>query len=104
MGLLLDLPSIGCAKSNLCSDYIEPSKKEGSYSFIFHNNEVIGAAVRTGKNTKPVFLSVGHRISLEAAIRFALRVSRFRIPEPTRLAHNYLNKLLAGIDGNISYI
>ena len=76
----------------------------GSCSFSFYNNEVIGAAVRTRKNTKPVFLSVGHRISLEAAIKFALRVSRFRIPEPIRLAHNYLNKLLTGIDGNISYI
>jgi deoxyribonuclease V len=104
MGLLLDLPSIGCAKSNLCGDYEEPDKKEGSFSFIFHNNEMIGAAVRTMENTKPVFLSAGHKISLKTAVKYALRVSRFRIPEPTRLAHNYLNKLLTGVDCNISYI
>jgi deoxyribonuclease V len=97
MGLLLDLPSIGCAKSNLCGDYKEPPKEEGSFSFIYHNREIIGAAVRTRKNTKPVFISPGHKISLETAVKFALKLSRFRIPEPTRLAHNYLNKNLTGV-------
>jgi deoxyribonuclease V len=97
MGLLLDLPSIGCAKSKLCGDYEEPSEEEGSFSFIHHNDEVIGAAVRTRKNTKPVFISAGHKISLETAVKFALQSSRFRIPEPTRLAHNYLNKHLTGV-------
>ncbi len=104
MGLLLDLPSIGCAKSNLCGEYAEPNETEGSFSFVLHNNEVIGAAVRTRENTKPVFLSAGHKISLKKAVKFALQVSRFRIPEPIRLAHNYLNKHLTGVDCNISYI
>jgi deoxyribonuclease V len=97
MGLLLDLPSIGCAKSKLCGDYKEPSGEEGSFSFIYHDGEVVGAAVRTRVNTKPVFISAGHKISLDTAVKFALKSSRFRTPEPTRLAHNFLNKHLTGV-------
>jgi deoxyribonuclease V len=97
MGLLLDLPSVGCAKSILCGSYEGLSEEEGGFSLIYHNDEVIGAAVRTRENTKPVFISAGHKISLDTAVKFALESSRFRIPEPTRLAHNYLNKHLTGV-------
>lgn len=97
MGLLLDLPAVGCAKSNLCGDYKEPAGEKGSFTLIYHKDEVIGAAVRTRENTRPVFISAGHKISLDTAVKFALKSSRFRIPEPTRLAHNYLNKRLTGV-------
>jgi deoxyribonuclease V len=97
MGLLLDLPAVGCAKSNLCGDYKEPAGEKGSFSLIYHKEEVIGAAVRTRENTRPVFISAGHKISLDTAVKFALNSSSFRIPEPTRLAHNYLNKHLTGV-------
>jgi len=66
-------------------------KEKGSYCYITDSDEIIGAAVRTRYDTKPVFVSVGNKICLESAIRYTLSVSKFRIPEPTRLAHNYLN-------------
>jgi deoxyribonuclease V len=62
---------------------------------ITDSDEIIGAAVRTRYDTKPVFVSVGNKICLESAIKYTLSVSKFRIPEPTRLAHNYLNFIAA---------
>ncbi|MHB8280670.1 MAG: endonuclease V [Candidatus Humimicrobiaceae bacterium] len=64
----------------------------GEYSFLKENNEIIGAAIVTKDNIKPVFNFQGHRISLNSAIKFTLDVSKFRIPEPIRLAHNYLQE------------
>lgn len=95
MGVILDTASIGCAKSILCGDYdkLSPDRKKGSFLYITDGGEVIGAAVRTADNTKPVFVSVGHKISLESAIKYTLYVSRYRIPEPIRLAHNYLKNI-----------
>ena len=93
MGIILNLPSIGCAKKKLCGqyDYLSLDKEKGSYCYITDSDKIIGAAVRTRYDTKPVFVSVGNKICLESAIRYTLSVSKFRIPEPTRLAHNYLN-------------
>jgi deoxyribonuclease V len=93
MGIILDLPSVGCAKKKLCGNYNESSlqKEKGNFCHITDNNEVIGAAVRTKHGIKPIFISVGNEISLESAIKYTLSVSRFKVPEPTRLAHNHLN-------------
>ena len=93
IGLLLDIPSIGCAKRKLCGNYKGGLKKRGGYKFIWDDSEIIGAAVVTRDNVKPVFVSQGHKISLDSAIRYTLDVSRFRIPEPIRRAHNYLRKV-----------
>ena len=90
MGILFDLPSIGCAKKKLCGDYQGSLIYRGEYSFLKENGEIIGAALVTKDNIKPVFVSQGHKISLNSAIKFTLDVSKFRIPEPIRLAHNYL--------------
>jgi deoxyribonuclease V len=90
MGILLSLPSIGCAKKRLCGDYQGSLIYRGEYSFLKENDEIIGAALVTKDNIKPVFISQGHKISLSSAIKFTLDVSKFRIPEPIRLAHNYL--------------
>jgi deoxyribonuclease V len=90
MGILLNLPSIGCAKKKLCGDYQGNLIYKGEYSFLKENDEIIGAALVTKDNIKPVFISQGHKISLSSAIKFTLNVSKFRIPEPIRLAHNYL--------------
>ena len=88
LGLLLDKPSIGCAKSKLCGDYAEPGKKKGDFSFIMYKGKVIGAALRTRVNTKPIFVSIGHKIDLKAAIELILKCTRtFRIPEPLRFVH-----------------
>ncbi len=89
LGLLLGLPTIGCAKSRLTGRYAEPDEAAGSVSPLWDgDHEQIGAVVRTRTRVKPVFVSVGHRIGLDAAVAWVLRLTRgLRLPEPTRLAH-----------------
>ena len=88
MGLLMDIPSIGCAKSWLSGRYKEPDQEKGSNSCLRDGNEIIGAVVRTRKQVKPLFVSVGHRINLQDSIRIVLKCCRrYRLPEPIRLAH-----------------
>ncbi|MGD9139573.1 MAG: deoxyribonuclease V [Desulfobacterales bacterium] len=87
IGLLLDLPSIGCAKTRLLGRYIEPHATKGCYSYLKDGNETIGAAVRTRSRVKPVFVSIGHRINLRDSIKIVLRCCpRYRLPETTRRA------------------
>lgn len=87
LGLILDRPSVGCAKSLLCGDFDMPGSDKGEWSPVRDGDEEIGRAVRTRTNVKPIFVSVGHRVSLDAALEFALAVSpKYRIPEPTRRA------------------
>ena len=87
LGLLLDRPTLGCAKSTLVGRYAEPADELGAWTPLLADGEVVGAAVRTRPRVKPVFVSVGHRLSLETAIRLVLACSRgHRLPEPTRLA------------------
>jgi deoxyribonuclease V len=88
LGVLLDAPTVGCAKSRLCGDYVEPGPRKGSQSPLVDGDEVIGAVVRTRDNVRPVFVSVGHRIDLETAVSLVLNcTTRYRLPEPTRWAH-----------------
>ena len=89
VGVLLDVPVIGCAKSVLFGDFKEPAEKKGSYSHMYDKEgRVVGAAVRTRDGVKPVYVSVGNRITLPQAIDLVLACSpRYRIPEPLRLAH-----------------
>ena len=88
LGLFLDVPTIGCAKSRLCGTYEEPGTEAGSSTELLDEDEVIGEVVRTRKGTKPVYVSVGYKISLQQAVRWVLMCCRgFRLPEPTRLAH-----------------
>jgi len=88
LGVLFDLPTIGCAKSRLIGHYEEPGPEAGSWTPLTDHGEVIGAAVRTKKGSKPLFVSIGHKIDLPTAIDTVLRLTRgYRLPEPTRLAH-----------------
>lgn len=88
LGILLDTPAIGCAKSRLCGSCQAPAEKAGSYSELLDNEEVIGAVVRTKNSVKPLYISIGHKIDLPGAIRLVLDCCRgYRLPEPTRLAH-----------------
>ncbi|MCH9036203.1 MAG: endonuclease V [Chloroflexi bacterium] len=68
IGLLMDVPTIGCAKSRLCGVHAAPGAERGSYSYLTDGEEVIGAVLRTKPRTNPIFVSVGHRIDLETAI------------------------------------
>ncbi|MGH7255935.1 MAG: deoxyribonuclease V [Nitrospirales bacterium] len=88
IGLLLDRPVIGCAKSLLAGTYREPGRAKGSVSDILdRDGDVIGAVVRTRDGVNPVFVSVGHKVGLPTAVRLTLACApRYRVPEPTRLA------------------
>lgn len=92
-GVLVDKPSIGCAKSKLIGEYIEPANEVGSVSPLLSDSETIGYVVRTKASAKPIFISPGHRVSFETAVSLTLQCTRNRrIPEPTRLAHNSVSK------------
>ncbi|HEU5367096.1 MAG TPA: deoxyribonuclease V [Ktedonobacterales bacterium] len=90
LGLLLDLPSIGCAKSILTGHLKgELGKEVGARVPLVADGEVIGMGLRTKVRTNPLIISQGHRISLETAVEYVLQCCRgYRLPEPTRQAHN----------------
>ena len=94
LGLILDCPTIGCAKSRLVGSYREPGNRKGSVANLTDDEKnTIGAVVRSREGCKPIFISAGHRIGLDAAVRRTLEcVTRYRIPEPTRLAHQLVNE------------
>jgi deoxyribonuclease V len=94
IGLLLDVPTIGCAKTRLVGSFEEPGPNPGDYSPLMDGEDMLGAVLRTRKGVKPIFVSVGHKISLERAIEVVLACcTRFRLPEPTRRAHILTNRL-----------
>ncbi|MGD2105328.1 MAG: deoxyribonuclease V [Anaerolineae bacterium] len=88
LGVLLDLPSVGCAKSVLCGHHGSLKAERGSWTHLVDGDEVIGAAVRTRTEVNPVFVSIGHRVDLESAVSLVLACApRYRLPETTRWAH-----------------
>ncbi len=87
LGLALDLPAIGCAKSVLVGGYSGLGEERGSTLPLLDRGEVVGAAVRTRGGVRPVYVSVGHRVTLAAACALVLATSDFRVPEPLRAAH-----------------
>jgi deoxyribonuclease V len=92
LGLMAGLPTIGCAKSRLCGEAEEPGLERGSWSALVDGREVIGRVLRTRNGVKPLYVSVGHLIGLEAAAEWVLRLAtRYRLPEPARVA-DYLSK------------
>lgn len=100
VGVLVDLPTIGCAKRVLVGTSEEPGESRGSRTDLIHGDDVVGAAVRTRRGASPVFVSVGHRVSLDRAVATVLACSpRFRIPEPIRQAHALVNRLRRGEEG-----
>lgn len=88
IGLILNIPSIGCAKSRLCGSYKPVPETAGLYSYLIDNDQIIGAVLRTRDKVKPVFISIGHKIDLESSINWITQCcKKFRLPEPCRLAH-----------------
>jgi len=89
LGILLDSPSIGCAKTYLYGEFKFPENSQGAYTYVKDENMgIIGACVRTRANVKPVFVSVGNKIDLLSAIDIILYCTRtYRVPEPLRIAH-----------------
>jgi len=89
LGVLLDTPSIGCAKSRLVGDFKEPKQKRGAMRTLSLHRKKVGVVLRSKDNTKPLFVSPGHRITVETAVKRVLEAGRgYRLPEPTRLAQH----------------
>ncbi len=94
LGLFFDKPTVGCAKSRLTGTFEEPAPEKGAYSPLKDNEEVIGAVVRTRTSVKPIFVSVGNKCRLKDAIEITLAcTTKYRLPEPTRIAHQLVSKL-----------
>ncbi len=88
VGLWLDLPMIGVAKSRLCGEHRVPGARRGCRTQLRYKGRTVGAVVRTRTSVKPLYVSVGHRITLTEAVQWTLRCGRgVRLPEPTRRAH-----------------
>jgi deoxyribonuclease V len=87
IGLLVDIPAIGCAKTKLCGYYAEPGPERGEFTWLTDQDETIGAVVRTRTGVKPVFVSIGHRVDLPTSIDYVLNCCQgYRLPETTRWA------------------
>ena len=94
LGLFLDIPAIGCAKSRLCGEHREPGPLPGDHEDLLHQGQVIGSALRTKARVRPVFVSPGHLISLKRSRKITLECCRgYRLPEPIRQAHLAVNRL-----------
>lgn len=94
LGLFLNKPTIGCAKSLLIGTFENPASQKGAFTLLKNKNETIGVVLRTATNVKPVFISVGNNCRLKDAIKIVLACcAGYRIPEPTRLADHLVSKL-----------
>ncbi|MFN2455388.1 MAG: deoxyribonuclease V [Pyrinomonadaceae bacterium] len=97
VGLMLERPTLGCAKSVLVGKYEEPARERGAWTQMTDKGEIIGAALRTKTNVQPIYVSPGHLIDLAGAIDLTLQCDGgYRQPEPTRRAHLLVNALRRG--------
>jgi deoxyribonuclease V len=97
MGLILGVPTVGCAKTVLVGKFEEPPPEKGGATDLVHRGEVVGRAVRTRERVSPVYVSVGSGIDLDSSVELVLACcTKYRLPEPTRQAHNAANRLRRG--------
>ena len=101
LGVLLDLPTIGCAKSRLVGRHGEPGEERGDRVAIVDRGERIGTLLRTQPSVKPVYVSIGHRVDLRTAARAVLRLApTTRLPDPARAAHREANRVRVRSEGS----
>lgn len=102
LGIILDIPTIGIAKSRYIGEFKEPGKRKGSVTDLVDKNEIIGKVFRNRANVKPVFISPGHLVSMNDIICLVKMVSgKFRIPTPTRTAHIEAGKFRKELLNNV---
>jgi deoxyribonuclease V len=100
--VLTGIPSVGCAKSRLIGEHEEPGRKKGSWSPLHIGDVTVGAVVRTRDDTRPLFISPGHMIDLDSAVRLTLGcIGNYRIPEPLRCADMFSKK--AKMSGSLAW-
>ena len=100
VGVLVDRPSIGCAKSRLCGIHHQPAQTRGATALLTDGDEVIGMVVRTQDGVSPLYVSIGHKVDLETAVTYVLNCcQKHRLPEPIRYAHRVAGgeRLLLGV-------
>ncbi len=94
IGVLFDIPTIGCAKSLLVGEYAEPGSKAGSATPLNFHGERVGVVLRTRDHVRPIFVTQGHNVSLETAVKLVRKcLDGYRIPKPTREADHYVRDL-----------
>ncbi len=87
IGVILNIPAIGCAKSRLIGEYDEPDRRRGSWKYLYHDGKKVGAVLRTRDDVRPIFVSPGHLIDIKSSIDVVMNCVRgFRLPEPLRRA------------------
>lgn len=97
LGLWLELPTVGCAKSRLCGEHAEPGTGRGARAPLLLGGEQVGTVLRTRDRVRPLYVSPGHLVSIERAVELVLECGgRYRLPEPTRLAHHLGNRIRTG--------
>lgn len=102
IGVVLDISTVGCAKSVLCGTYKEPDKEKGSWTPLVYKGNIVGAVLRTKTSVKPVIVSVGNKIELSQCIEIVLKCStRYRLPEPVRQAHIIAGKEMKRIESTL---
>lgn len=95
IGVILDMPSIGCAKSRLVGRFKEPAAEKGSWTYLYHNDRRVGVVLRTRSSVKPIFVSPGHRVDIDSSIKIVMKcVYKYRIPEPLRRADSLSREIL----------
>ncbi|TRW15320.1 deoxyribonuclease V [Glacieibacterium frigidum] len=100
LGVVRDIPTIGCAKTCLTGDFVMPADERGAYAPLIDADEIVGSALRTQPRVKPVFVSTGHRIALATAREWTLRLTpRFRLPETTRAADHAVRVAMKALTG-----
>ncbi len=96
-GVLENVPTIGCAKKKLFGKYEPPADERGAHTYLYDKSEVIGTVLRTRPKVKPVFVSPGHLLSVEDSLQIIQQcMGKYRIPEPTRKAHELVNNFRKG--------
>ena len=94
LGLFLDKPTIGCAKSRLSGEYIPVGEEKGDYALLKEGEEILGAVLRTRRKVKPIFVSPGHKIDLSNSIEIVLKCTeKYKLPVPVREAHIFVNQI-----------
>ena len=95
LGVTLDIPTIGCGKTKLLGEFNKLAEHRGATADLLDNDEVIGKVLRTQDNIKPVYVSIGHKVSLDTAVEWVLKLTpKYRLPETTRQADQLVNKTL----------
>jgi len=99
IGLILNLPTIGCAKSRLVGTHGELARERGDATPLIIGDRIAGMVLRTREGVKPVYVSPGHKMDMETSVKIVLSVGRgYRIPEPLRQAHIFVTHLRGTVD------